>query len=96
MEYGWGHPLCHISFPLAKVDSIISLQNMQEEVDLHLKRIRNVIGIGVDGWTLPDEYEASCSRARQMKVDGLASLDTKYEREMTDLHWPFDNHNEDE
>lgn len=31
-----------------------------------------------------------------MKIDGLASLDTDYEREMTNRHWPFDDHNEDE
>ncbi|KAE8327657.1 hypothetical protein BDV39DRAFT_204675 [Aspergillus sergii] len=72
------------------------LQRRPEEVDLQLNRIRNVIGIGVDGWTPPDAHEAACSRARQMKVDGLASLDAEYEREMTDRHWPFDDHNEDE
>ncbi|KAJ5570042.1 uncharacterized protein N7459_009472 [Penicillium hispanicum] len=87
---------CPISFPSAEADSIMRQQSMQEEVDLHLKQIRNVIGIGVDGWIPPDEYEAACSRARQMKVDGLASLDTEYEREMTDRHWPFDDHNEDD
>ncbi|KAJ5180141.1 hypothetical protein N7492_003351 [Penicillium capsulatum] len=77
-------------------DSIMHLQSMQEEVDLHLKRIRGVIGISVDGWTTPDAYDSACSCARQMKVDGLASLDTEYERKMTDRHWPFDDHDEDE
>ncbi|KAE8350855.1 phosphotransferase family protein [Aspergillus coremiiformis] len=93
-EYSTGP--CPISFPSAEADSIMHLQNMQEEVDLYLKRIRNAIGISVDGWAPPDEYEAACSRARQMKIDGLASLDTEYEREMTGRHWPFDDHNEDE
>ncbi|GKZ93380.1 hypothetical protein AnigIFM59636_006451 [Aspergillus niger] len=87
---------CPISFSTAKSDSIMHLQSMQEEIDLQLKHIRNAIGISVNGWTPPEEYEAACARARQMKIDGLASLDTDYEREMTNRHWPFDDHNEDE
>ncbi|GLA27970.1 phosphotransferase family protein [Aspergillus phoenicis ATCC 13157] len=92
-EYSTGP--CPISFSTAKSDSIMHLQSMQEEVDLQLKHIRNAIGISADGWTPPEEYEAACARARQMKTDGLASLDTDYEREMTNRHWPFDDHNED-
>ncbi|EHA25872.1 hypothetical protein ASPNIDRAFT_121921, partial [Aspergillus niger ATCC 1015] len=93
-EYSTGP--CPISFSTAKSDSIMHLQSMQEEIDLQLKHIRNAIGISVNGWTPPEEYEAACARARQMKIDGLASLDTDYEREMTNRHWPFDDHNEDE
>ncbi|PYI04636.1 phosphotransferase family protein [Aspergillus sclerotiicarbonarius CBS 121057] len=93
-EYSTGP--CPISFSTTKADCIMHLQDMQEEVDLQLKQIRNAIGIGVDGWTPPEEYTAACARARQMKVDGLASLDTDHEREMTNRHWPFDGHNEDE
>ncbi|PYH67813.1 phosphotransferase family protein [Aspergillus vadensis CBS 113365] len=78
---------CPISISTAKSDSIMHLQSMQDEIDLQLKQIRNAIGISID---------AACARARQMKVDVLASLDTDYEREMTDRHWPFDDHNEDE
>ncbi|RAK95537.1 phosphotransferase family protein [Aspergillus ibericus CBS 121593] len=87
---------CPVSFSTTRADSIMHLQGLQEEVDLQLKQIRNVIGIGVDGWTPAEDYEAACARARQMKVDGLASLDTDHEREMTNRHWPFDDHNEDE
>lgn len=94
--HAYSNSPCPISFPSAKAGSIMRLQNMQEEVDLDLKSVRNFIGIGVDGWTPADEYEVACARARAMKTDGLASLDTEYEREMTDRHWPFDDHNEDE
>ncbi|CDM29387.1 hypothetical protein DTO013E5_5267 [Penicillium roqueforti] len=74
-EYSTGP--CPISFSSAEADSIIHLQSMQEEVDLQLKLVRDFIGVGVDGWTSPDAYEAAYSCARQMKVDGLASLDTE-------------------
>ncbi|RAL11141.1 phosphotransferase enzyme family protein [Aspergillus homomorphus CBS 101889] len=71
---------CPIPFPPAKADSIMHVQGIQEEVDLQLKQNLKLL----------------CARARQIKVDGLASLDTDYEREMTDRHWPFDDHDEDE
>ncbi|PYH98574.1 kinase-like protein [Aspergillus ellipticus CBS 707.79] len=61
-EYSTGP--CPISFSTTKADSIMHLQSIQEEVDLQLNQIRNVIGIGVDGWTPPEEYEAACARAR--------------------------------
>ncbi|PLN78446.1 phosphotransferase family protein [Aspergillus taichungensis] len=87
---------CPISFPSAEADNIMRLQDMQEEVDLQLKRVRNFIGVAVDGWTIPDDYESACARSRKMRNDGLASLDTEHEREMTGRHWPFDDHDEDE
>ena len=87
---------CPISFSSAETDAIMHLQKMQEEVDADLKRVRAAIGIGVDGWTPPDEYDAALTRALQMKASGLASLDTDLEREMTCRHWPFDDYNEDE
>ncbi|RAK73131.1 phosphotransferase enzyme family protein [Aspergillus fijiensis CBS 313.89] len=80
---------CPISFLTTKADSIMHSQGEQEKVDLQLKQIRNIIGIGVDSWTPLEEYEAACARARQVKIDGLASLDTDHEREMTKRHWPF-------
>ncbi|KAK1139773.1 hypothetical protein N8T08_011170 [Aspergillus melleus] len=87
---------CPISFSATKSDSIMHVKTMQEKVDLQLKQIRDLIGFGVDGWTHSEEYEAACARARQAKVVGLVSLATDHEREMTNQHWPFDDHNEDE
>ncbi|KIA75868.1 phosphotransferase [Aspergillus ustus] len=93
-EYSAG--ACPISFSPTEVESIMRLQNEQEEVDLQLKIVRDLIGISIDGWTPLEEYEAACARARQIKIDGLASLDTDYEREMMRRHWPFDDHDENE
>ncbi|KAL4921972.1 hypothetical protein BDW62DRAFT_218539 [Aspergillus aurantiobrunneus] len=90
------HGGCPMSFSSTEANSVMRLQDMQEDVDLDLERVRNAIGISVDGWTTPDEYEAACARAREIKVKGLVFLDTDYEREMTDRHWPFDDYNEDE
>lgn len=87
---------CPISFTLAEAESIMRLQSHQEEVDMDLKRICNATGMSVDGWTSLEGYEAASALARQMKIDGLASLDNEYDREMTDRHWPFDDHDENE
>ncbi|OJJ67770.1 hypothetical protein ASPBRDRAFT_199991 [Aspergillus brasiliensis CBS 101740] len=87
---------CPVSISNDKSKSIMELQSMHEEIDEQLKLIRNYIGISVDGWTPLEDYEAACARARQIKVDVFASLDTDYEREMTERHWPFDDHDEDE
>ncbi|KAL4899330.1 hypothetical protein BDW74DRAFT_171605 [Aspergillus multicolor] len=71
---------CPISFSPAEAESIMRLQGQQEEVDLQLKHVRNAIGIATDGWTTHQGYEDAVARARQMKVDGLASLETDYKR----------------
>ena len=88
-------PACPISFSEPDVQHTIDILQQQEEIDTQLENIRNAIGINTDGWTSKEEYEGAVERARLIKKQGLESLDTDDEKEMTLKHWPFDDFDED-
>ncbi|KAL4961582.1 uncharacterized protein BDV14DRAFT_203617 [Aspergillus stella-maris] len=53
----YSHQPYPISLSLEEAESIMRLQDTQEDVDLDLKRARGAIGISVDGWTSNEHYE---------------------------------------
>jgi hypothetical protein len=88
-------PLCPISFTDSDVQHTINILQQQEDIDTQLENIRNAIGISTDGWTSKEEYEGAVGRAELIKKQGLESLDTEEEKEMTLKHWPFDDFDEE-
>jgi hypothetical protein len=66
----------------------------QEEADSQMEILRNVIGIGVDGWVTHEGYENTVARAAEVKEQAIACAEDEVERELTVRHWPFDDHDE--
>lgn len=88
-------PLSPISFTEPEAQNTINILLQQEETDAQLENIQNTIGINADGWTSNEEYEDAVERAKLVKKQGLESLDTQEEKEMTSKHWPFDDFDEE-
>ena len=89
-------PLSPIAFTEPDVQHTINVLQQQEDTDTQLENIQNAIGINADGWTPNEEYEGAVERAKLIKKQGLDSLDTEKEKEMTLKHWPFDDFDEEE
>ncbi|KAK6365426.1 hypothetical protein LTR64_008795 [Lithohypha guttulata] len=89
-------PSCPISFTEADVQKTIGILGQQEDTDTQLSDVRDAIGITVDGWTSNEEYDNAVEHARLIKRQGLESLDTEEEKEMTLKHWPFDDFDEED
>lgn len=51
--------------------------------------------MNTNGWTSSEEYSDAIARASDMQEVALQSLDSAYDRETTQLHWPFDDYEED-
>lgn len=88
-------PSLPISFTEFDVHRTIMVLQQQEDTDTQLENIQNAIGISADGWTPNEEYEGTLERARLIKNQGVESLDTEEEKEMTLKHWPFDDFDEE-
>ena len=89
-------PLCPLSFDDG--DAKQSLENVmkQGETEDQIEILRNVIGIGSDGWVSNEGYEEAKAKAAEMKAQAIEDADDDFEREMTVRHWPFDDHDENE
>ncbi|KAH0842096.1 phosphotransferase family protein [Fonsecaea pedrosoi] len=92
--FGKGIPSCPISFTELDIQRTIDILLQQEDIDTQLEKIQNAIGINADGWTSNEEYEEAVGRAKLIKMQALASLDSEEEKEMTLKHWPFDDFDE--
>ncbi|RMZ75960.1 hypothetical protein DV737_g5059, partial [Chaetothyriales sp. CBS 132003] len=88
-------PLCPIAFAEADVQHTLNTLQQQEDTDTQLEQAQNVIGVSTDGWTPNDVCEGAVEQARDIKTQGINSLDTEEEKMMTLKHWPFDDFDEE-
>lgn len=85
-----------MSISEAEADAAVEAAMRQEEADAQMDILRNVIGIGVDGWVSHEGYNDAVARASEMKEQALAYAENEVERVLTLQHWPFDDHDEGE
>lgn len=85
---------CPIAIDAPEADAVLDAAMKQEEADSQMDILRNVIGIGSDGWVAHEGYHDAVARAAKMKEQAIAYADDENERELTIRHWPFDDHDE--
>ena len=93
---GKTHARCPISIDGSETDAVLEAAVKQEEADRQMGILRNVIGIGSDGWVSHGGYHDAVARASETKEQAIAYAEDVSEREMTVRHWPFDDHDETE
>lgn len=87
---------CPISFSDEEIEECLGIEEQQEEADAEMDKIRNIIGISVDGWTSHEMYKHAREQARFIKENALSYAENEHERQMINTHWPFDDHDETE
>jgi len=87
---------CPISIDGDEADAVLEAAMKQDEADGQMEILRNVIGIGSDGWVAHDSYHDAVAKAAEMKEQAIAYAENETERELTVRHWPFDDHDEAE
>ena len=93
--YGKSMPLSPVSFTECDTHRTTMVLQQQEDTDTQLETVQNAIGVSADGWTSNEEYEGALEWARILKKQGVESLDTEEEKELTLKHWPFDDFDEE-
>lgn len=88
-------PPSPLPLPEPDVQDTLHVLSQQEEMDDQLKNLRDIIGVTAEGWTSNEEYLGALERARMIKIQGIESLDTQEEKDLTMKHWPFDDFDEE-
>ena len=86
---------CPISSLEQEASDTLRIQELQEETDSQLEVVWDAIGINADGWTSHERYDDAVAKAVGFKGMGTEDL-TEYEKKMSSLHWPFDDHEENQ
>ncbi|KAM5453108.1 hypothetical protein MaudCBS49596_002884 [Microsporum audouinii] len=93
----WHTPQCPVTFDPLEAQEALRIEREYEEMDTQLTRIRDAIGVSVDGWTPNETFKDAVEREQEFKKMAIASVsDNKYDQEMTQKHWPFDDFDENE
>ena len=74
----------------------MKLDAQQTGADEVLERVRNIIGLGPDGWVPAEHYEEAMACNKKMKEGALASAESEEERAQIAAHWVFDDMDEEE
>ena len=91
---GGGVP-CPLVFDADEVQETIELNELQTRMDGIMKKLRDALGMGVEGWVPIQNYEGVMACSKEMKTNALDGVDTAKEREETMNNWPFDDMDEE-
>jgi GH18 family chitinase len=87
---------CPVTFDPLEAQDALRIEKEYEEMDTEFSRIRDAIGVSVGGWTSNETFEDAIARAQEFKKMAIGSVSDKFDQEMTEKHWPFDDFDENE
>jgi hypothetical protein len=61
----------------------------QEQADSQMDILRDVIGVGSDGWVAHKRYADALARASEMEEQAIAYAEDENERGFSVRQWPF-------
>ncbi|KAH8732353.1 phosphotransferase family protein [Phaeosphaeriaceae sp. PMI808] len=72
----------------------LGIDAKQKNVDEQMQRLRDFIGINIEGWVPTELYDEAKKKEQYVKYQIMSAADTENER--SDLHenWPFQDHEE--
>ena len=92
---GGGVP-CPVAFDADEVRETVELDKNLREADEMMVKLRDMIGVGSDGWVPPENYGEVMKRIQIVKERTLEVAETEEQRKEIVEHWPFDDFDEEE
>ena len=83
---------CPLNYSLSEVDQCLELDAKQRAADISSQRLRDLVGVNIDGWVPTEEYDDAVLRAATVKSQMLAAAETDEERRVVEENWPFGDH----
>lgn len=90
-------PPCPVTLDDEEVQKRFQWRDSIQVMDDQLERIRDMLGIAIDGWMPHERFDISTERAKEFKEEGLEAVeDEPWLRDVSERHWPFDDFDEEE
>ena len=72
--------------------SRLELDAKQNAADALSQRLRELVGVNIDGWVSQEGYEDAVGSAATIKAQMLAATETDEEKREVEENWPFHDH----
>ncbi|KAH7381590.1 hypothetical protein BKA66DRAFT_419176, partial [Pyrenochaeta sp. MPI-SDFR-AT-0127] len=72
----------------------LDIDAKQKNVDAQMQRLRDFIGVNIDGWVPIESYAEAREKEQYIKHQMLEAAETEDEKRELDEHWPFQDHEE--
>lgn len=86
-------PDCPISFTGEEEEHYLRLEAEQNHLDVQMQKLRDRLGVNVDGWTSHERYDDALEENGYIKEEALHGEDEATRNEILG-NWPFDDHEE--
>jgi hypothetical protein len=83
-----------ITYSDSEVAACLDIDAKQKDADAQMQRIRDFIGVNIDGWVPTECYELAREKEQYIKQQMLDAVDTEDERKQVEEGWPFQDHEE--
>jgi hypothetical protein len=78
----------------AEATECLNIDAKQKDVDAQMQRLRDFIGVNIDGWVPAEMYGEAREKERYIKQQMLEVAETAEEKRELNEHWPFQDHEE--
>ena len=95
-ELTGGGGLCPIEFDADEIRETMELDKQLRELDGLMEKLRDIIGVWPEGLVSEDRYEEVMERVEEVKEEICSALDDDEERKKVEMHWYFDDFDEEE
>ena len=83
-----------IGYTEEEVKECLDRDANQKNIDEQMQRLREDIGVSIDGLVMNEEFESAVERAQLVKDQLMEDAVTEDERREIDENWPFQDHDE--
>ena len=87
-------PSCPISFTQEEANECLRVDAEQQEADEQLESLRDIIGVGEEGWVSNEAYEEVRQRNNRMKAEIIHAAESEEDKKLILENWPFDDFDE--
>lgn len=83
-----------IKYSEAEVKECLEIDSEQKTADAQMQRVRDFIGINIDGWVSNECYDEAREKERLVKEQMVEDAETEEEKKELIELWPFQDHDE--
>lgn len=88
---GAGFP---VKYSEAEVTECLDIDVKQKNAAAQMQRLRDFIGVNIDGWVPNEMYDEARVKERYIKQQMLEAAETEDEKRELEENWPFQDHEE--
>lgn len=85
---------CPLNYTETETKRVLELDEKQKAATDSSQRLRDIVGVNIDGWVPLETFDNAISRAASVRAQMLETAETDEEKKEIEQNWPFDDYDE--